>query len=303
MSFLAAIVVAFLLVVFVKNHRAKENRKSIVNYLERWAASEVDEVSSSLTEAIEINDDVKFFSLISTVVESVLIERFIAGNFESLRKDYKRLVKVDSYGIEDSKRWFKKLSEIVDELIYDDYSSILHSCAGKCDSLKVFMDADKTELKETQSSLLEALDSYFRIELNYRLELESIDNEGLGIESDEHFEVIEDGYDYEFKVAEFINASESIWDAEVTQGSGDQGVDVVVEGQSGVTIAIQCKYYEQPVGNKAVQEAYAGRAFIDADFAFVVTNSTFTNSAIELSDKIGVKLIHHDDLIAELRAI
>lgn len=308
MNFLAVIVVGFFLVVLVKNHRAKESRKAVVSYLKGWASGQIDEdsfksTSSSLDEALEVNDDIKFFSQVSTIVESVLIERFITNNFTALQKDFKRLVRVDSYGIEDNKRWLKKLSEIVDELIYDDYDSILHICASKVESFSVFLDADKSDLKETQTSLIEALDSYFRIELNYRLELERIDNGQHVLTSDEHFEQVEDGYDYEFRVAEFINANESMWEAEVTQGSGDQGVDVVVEGQSGLTVAIQCKFYEQPVGNKAVQEAHAGKGFIDADFAFVVTNSTFTNSAIMLSDKVGVRLVHHDDLLSELRSI
>src|SRR5215210_5847486 len=43
----------------------------------------------------------------------------------------------------------------------------------------------------------------------------------------------------------------------VLGGSGDQGVDVIATGQDG-RVAIQCKNYSKPVGNKPVQEVYAG---------------------------------------------
>ena len=53
---------------------------------------------------------------------------------------------------------------------------------------------------------------------------------------------------------------------------------------------IQCKYYTYPVGNKAVQEAYAGANFYDCDKVIVMTNTTFTRSAIELAEKLDVEL-------------
>ena len=56
---------------------------------------------------------------------------------------------------------------------------------------------------------------------------------------------------------------------------------------------IQCKYYSYPVGNKAVQEAYAGANFYDCDKAMVMTNLTFTRSATELAQKLEVELWDH----------
>ena len=72
---------------------------------------------------------------------------------------------------------------------------------------------------------------------------------------------------------------------EVTKSSGDQGVDIIA-CKHRKKYGIQCKYYTYPVGNKAVQEAYAGANFYDCDKVIVMTNTTFTRSAIELAEKL-----------------
>jgi hypothetical protein len=75
----------------------------------------------------------------------------------------------------------------------------------------------------------------------------------------------------------------------VTKASGDQGVDILAN-KDGKKYAVQCKLYSRPVGNKAVQEVYAGMSYYDCDAAIVMTNSTFTKSAIDLAESTGVEL-------------
>lgn len=75
----------------------------------------------------------------------------------------------------------------------------------------------------------------------------------------------------------------------VTKGSGDQGIDIIAH-MNGKKYGIQCKYYSFPVGNHAVQEAYAGAKYHDCNVAVVMTNSSFTKSAIELAKKTDVLL-------------
>lgn len=75
----------------------------------------------------------------------------------------------------------------------------------------------------------------------------------------------------------------------VTQFSGDQGIDVFAT-KKGKKYAVQCKLYSGTVGNKAVQEAYAGKAFYNCDIAMVMTNSVFSKSAEDLARETGVKL-------------
>jgi restriction system protein len=85
------------------------------------------------------------------------------------------------------------------------------------------------------------------------------------------------------------------WEANVTQGSGDQGVDILAE-KAGHSLAIHCKKYGIPVGNKAVQEAHAGSEFVGADAAAIITNSSFTPAAKALAGTLNVQLLHHEQL-------
>ena len=49
----------------------------------------------------------------------------------------------------------------------------------------------------------------------------------------------------------------------VLGGAGDQGVDVIVN-RRGERVAVQCKNHKMPVGNRPVQEVYAGASIIGA---------------------------------------
>ena len=78
-------------------------------------------------------------------------------------------------------------------------------------------------------------------------------------------------------------------DVILTAGSGDQGADILCS-KNGLRYAVQCKYYQGPVGNHAVQEAFAAANYYDCDIAAVMTNSTFTQSAVSLAESTGVEL-------------
>lgn len=75
----------------------------------------------------------------------------------------------------------------------------------------------------------------------------------------------------------------------VTKASGDQGIDVIAH-KDGLSYAIQCKHYSSSLGNSAVQEAYAGKAYYGCFYAVVCTNSYFTTGAKELAASTGVLL-------------
>lgn len=85
------------------------------------------------------------------------------------------------------------------------------------------------------------------------------------------------------------------WEARQTPKSGDQGVDIIAE-RDGISVAIQCKNYRQPVGNKAVQEVLAGKSYEHADFAAVVSPAPYTKAARDLASATGVLLLHHEEL-------
>ncbi len=102
------------------------------------------------------------------------------------------------------------------------------------------------------------------------------------------------GLDFEHYCADLLAANGFV-EVEVTQASGDYGVDILAE-KDGVTYAIQCKRYNNPVGVKAVQEAYAGRDFYDRMVGCVMTNQYFTKPAAEAARKLKILLWDRDFL-------
>lgn len=105
-----------------------------------------------------------------------------------------------------------------------------------------------------------------------------------------------EGHEFEYFCADILekNGYENV---EVTKGSGDQGIDIVAY-KEGIKYGIQCKCYSSDIGNKAVQEAFAGKTFYGCHVAVVLTNRYFTKSAKELAEKNGVLLWDRDKLKA-----
>lgn len=68
------------------------------------------------------------------------------------------------------------------------------------------------------------------------------------------------------------------------------GADVIAY-KDNIKYVIQAKFYNNPVGNKAVQEVVASIGMYKANKGIVVTNSTFTTSAIELAQANNIELV------------
>jgi len=102
-----------------------------------------------------------------------------------------------------------------------------------------------------------------------------------------------DGHAFEKWVAEALIGFG--WTAKVTSGSGDQGIDVIAE-KNGQKLGIQCKLYSSAIGNKAVQESHAGKAYYSADAVAVLSNAAYTSSAKDLAKVTGVQLLSHHDI-------
>lgn len=99
--------------------------------------------------------------------------------------------------------------------------------------------------------------------------------------------------DYENSVATTLK--EIGFDVHTTKASGDQGADVLAQ-KNGISFAIQCKMYSKPVGNKAVQEANAGRDFYSCDYGVVVSNAGFTKAARQAAHACNVILLDDNQL-------
>lgn len=108
-----------------------------------------------------------------------------------------------------------------------------------------------------------------------------------------------EGHEFEYAVAELLQYNG--WkDVEVTQSSGDYGIDILARRMN-TKYAIQCKRYSKPVGNSAVQQAAAGVDFYHCDTAAVITNNTFTKQAETMANAIGVRLWGREFLIQLIR--
>lgn len=83
---------------------------------------------------------------------------------------------------------------------------------------------------------------------------------------------------------------------ETTKVTGDFGADLVMT-KDGKKIVVQAKRYNSRVGIKAIQEVASSIAFYKADEGWAITNSEFTDAAIELSKSNNIKIIERKELI------
>lgn len=79
-------------------------------------------------------------------------------------------------------------------------------------------------------------------------------------------------------------------DVRTTARTGDQGGDILFR-HGGQTIVVQCKRYNGAVGNEAVQQVHAAKAFYGCTGAWVVTTGTFTPAARALALRTEVELV------------
>lgn len=103
-----------------------------------------------------------------------------------------------------------------------------------------------------------------------------------------------DGFEFE-RFCAFVLKNNGYRHVNVTQESGDQGVDIIAS-RNKKKYGIQCKRYNGLVGNHAVQEVWSGCDYYDLDEAIVLSNSEFSDSAQELATELGVQLINRDGL-------
>lgn len=101
------------------------------------------------------------------------------------------------------------------------------------------------------------------------------------------------GIEYEGHCARVLESNH--WEVSRTPPTGDNGVDLVAT-KAGRKVVFQCKKYNSPVGNKAIQEVYSGKDFFNASEAVVVSNAQFTEAAQQAANKLSVRLIHHSQL-------
>lgn len=97
-----------------------------------------------------------------------------------------------------------------------------------------------------------------------------------------------EGHAFEYWCANLLRKNGFI-NVKVTQGSGDQGVDILAQ-KDGIKYAIQCKCYSSDLGNTSVQEVSAGKLIYRCHVGAVMTNRFFTSGAMLAADATGTLL-------------
>lgn len=81
-----------------------------------------------------------------------------------------------------------------------------------------------------------------------------------------------------------------------TKRSGDFGADLILEKNRN-KIIVQVKRFKNNVGVSAIQEVVSALPVYRGQEAWVITNSYFTSSAIQLARANNVRLLNRDDLL------
>ena len=204
------------------------------------------------------------------------IEKLTREHQKTLLIKRSQLIIKDDYGLDDRGKWVKELEYFVNTIIMPIITPSLQTLANLGDDIQGYINAAYRQIEELLDQAEVMLD------LNYK-DIEDMNP-----------------IEYEHYCADLLR--EQGWEAKVTKASGDQGVDIVAT-KGRLKIAVQCKLYAKPVGNKAVQEIQAGAVFVEADYGVVVAPKGFTRSAKELAKKTGVRLMHHSELSDIVQAL
>ena len=106
-----------------------------------------------------------------------------------------------------------------------------------------------------------------------------------------------DGEEFENFLKEFFKKRG--YKTSLTKKTIDWGGDLIIT-KEWVSIAVQCKRWNETVGVEAVQEAYAARDVYRTQHVMVITNSCFSNEAKKMAAVLGVELWDGARLIREL---
>jgi len=194
------------------------------------------------------------------------VVRLIDRHLDTLARRRLSLVTVDHYGLEVTRAWDKELKHFVRKVLIPSLTEE-----------EIAAVAPEDDFEETITELIERRVRSRAEELHGQLDFDP------------------DMTPDEFEKWCAVQLARAGWKTRTTGASGDQGADVIAK-KGGVRAVIQCKLYQSPVGNKAVQEAFAAQKHYSADVAAVVTNADFTPSARQLAGTTGVLLVLHSEL-------
>jgi len=249
---------------------------------------------SKREEARKIKDIDEEIRNINKVIDSE-----INSHVKTLSLKRKQTLINDSYGNILDNKWRAAIDYFIDNVLSKEQRiktilEIEKRLNNKNELLKVLKNSNKSLYNyetwkkfpnrwDIQQKVILAVAEYDETEKqnNFDIGLNNIDIEKLSPIGFEHF------------CADILKANG--WQARVTQASGDQGIDILARYNE-IEVVFQCKKYSSPIGNKAVQEAIAGKQYARANLAAVVSNAAYTTSAKQLANTTGVHLLHYSEL-------
>ena len=237
------------------------------------------------------------------------INRIIEENKYNLLEERRRLKEIDPYGNENLDKWFGN-PPINENLIH---KNILEGATKFKEGIPYFW------LKVIIRNF-ESVELFFDKWNYYKLKNPYIEDEIIGIKRKLN---INDWYPFiasliekscfklsnESQINSKINYKKGLnfenfcfqklqsqgWDVKETPLSGDQGVDLIASIDD-LRLCIQCKDHKKAIGNKAVQEVYAGKKYWLGTHAILISRSGFTKSAQRLALSSKVILINEFEI-------
>lgn len=229
---------------------------------------------------IQLNLSLLKHDFIMSIILHEAVRPRVASALPVLSRKRRTLITPDDYGDYQFDKWFKELDFFYDKKL----DSEIEAWLDEPKNIELLSD----DVHFSLDLLDEILFPYVKLFI-WNMVSEYDENNPSDITYDEDMS----GHEYEFYVAEQFENQGFV--TQVTKGSGDHGVDVLAECAD-IRLAIQCKHYNSAVNNKAVQEVYSAKDIFDCNLAAVVTNNVFTPAAKEAANKLGVYLLHHEDI-------
>ena len=104
-----------------------------------------------------------------------------------------------------------------------------------------------------------------------------------------------DGWQFEQEVANVFRMNG--YNAKVTKGSGDGGVDIILR-KDGRTSIVQCKHYKNPVPPEPIRALWGCKDDFNADEVILVASSGITDMGARfVQNKPNFKVLNLDDII------
>jgi Restriction endonuclease len=102
------------------------------------------------------------------------------------------------------------------------------------------------------------------------------------------------GHLFEKEVAELFSANG--YQAQVTKGSGDGGIDIFLE-KDGIKYGVQCKNHHGTVGPAAIRDLYGAMSHEKLDAGIFIASSGYTKGAREFASNKRIQLLDINDVL------